>query len=474
MTREKFIELVKNKTNDTVDVSEFNFINELSYGKCICKICGNVFEERADSLTRIGRKCNKCFKRKNLNKKVSTLEDVLNKINKFNNISITNYIDTKHYCLAKCNNCGHEWIPCVNDLINGHGCPKCAIRKLKEQWCDKHPNQIKTNVKLKKTDEEKRNGYKNIFIEKSIKKYKDRFSYENIEYVNKNTEIKLFCNKHKHYFNVKPKNHLMQYSGGCKFCIKEHENEISYSKKMTLELWKERCAKKWNNKYDYSLVTELNDFNNDIVKVICPIHGVFEIKAKTHIHDTGCKECTNRLPITYDNFFKKAHNVHGDKYDYSLVDRNITENTEIIEIICPIHGKFKQTINVHLSSCGCPTCNESHLEREVRLFLINNNIEYEPQKRFDWLGRQSLDFYLPKYNIGIECQGSQHFIADNYYSELGKVQEYDKKKRLLCKENGIELIYYQNKKYNKYSFDITNKIFNNIDELYSFLKILMA
>ena len=27
------------------------------------------------------------------------------------------------------------------------------------------------------------------------------------------------------------------------------------------------------------------------------------------------------------------------------------------------------------------TCNESHLEREVRLFLINNNIEYEPQKK---------------------------------------------------------------------------------------------
>ena len=42
-------------------------------------------------------------------------------------------------------------------------------------------------------------------------------------------------------------------------------------------------------------------------------------------------------------------------------------------------------------------------------FLKENNIEFETQKRFKWLGGKSLDFYLPKYNIAIECQGLQHF-----------------------------------------------------------------
>ena len=60
----------------------------------------------------------------------------------------------------------------------------------------------------------------------------------------------------------------------------------------------------------------------------------------------------------------------------------------------------------------------NHLKNKDAFFLIphtkiyffrQNKIEYEYQKRFIWLGKQSLDFYLPKYNIAIECQGEQHF-----------------------------------------------------------------
>ena len=43
-------------------------------------------------------------------------------------------------------------------------------------------------------------------------------------------------------------------------------------------------------------------------------------------------------------------------------------------------------------------------------FLQMNEIIYIEQKKFkDWLGAQSLDFYLPEYNIAIECQGLQHY-----------------------------------------------------------------
>lgn len=31
-----------------------------------------------------------------------------------------------------------------------------------------------------------------------------------------------------------------------------------------------------------------------------------------------------------------------------------------------------------------------------------------------FLGRQSLDFYFPKYKIGIEYQGKQHFASVEY------------------------------------------------------------
>lgn len=58
-----------------------------------------------------------------------------------------------------------------------------------------------------------------------------------------------------------------------------------------------------------------------------------------------------------------------------------------------------------------------------------------------------MDFYLPKYNIGIECQGGQHFkVVDHFGGEEGFKQrkELDERKRKLCDENGVNLLYYSN------------------------------
>lgn len=54
-------------------------------------------------------------------------------------------------------------------------------------------------------------------------------------------------------------------------------------------------------------------------------------------------------------FIKKAKEVHGDKYDYSLSqyhhDRSIRTT-----IICPIHGPFEQRPKNHLAGRGCRAC----------------------------------------------------------------------------------------------------------------------
>lgn len=84
---------------------------------------------------------------------------------------------------------------------------------------------------------------------------------------------------------------------------------------------------------------------------------------------------------------KQREKFIGDKYDY----KNITKVSarSKVNIIYPIHGEFLQNAKSHLNGCGCPLCKESKLEREIRLFLQDNNINFEYQKRFDWLGRQS-------------------------------------------------------------------------------------
>ena len=61
--------------------------------------------------------------------------------------------------------------------------------------------------------------------------------------------------------------------------------------------------------------------------------------------------------------------------------------------------------------------------------------------------------YLPVYNIGIECQGIQHFFPTDFAgkgkewveNEFLHIIELDKNKQTLCRENSIKLIYFTTK-----------------------------
>lgn len=70
---------------------------------------------------------------------------------------------------------------------------------------------------------------------------------------------------------------------------------------------------------------------------------------------------------------------------------------------------------------------------------------YKGQKKFEWLCRQSLDFYLPDYNIAIECQGNQHFEPIEHFGGkqmLLYFKDRDYRKYTLCKTNCIIILYY--------------------------------
>lgn len=147
-----------------------------------------------------------------------------------------------------------------------------------------------------------------------------------------------------------------------------------------------------------------------------------------------------------ERFIKKARLIHGDKYDYS---RSVyVKAKEKICIICPIHGEFWQTARNHLYlKQGCPRCSESILEKSVCLFLEKEHFTYEKCKHFPWLGKQHLDFYLPKYKLAIECQGIQHYKPIEFFGGDEAFKQYlslDKRKLDACKQNGVKLIYYSN------------------------------
>ena len=115
-----------------------------------------------------------------------------------------------------------------------------------------------------------------------------------------------------------------------------------------------------------------------------------------------------------------------------------------------------------LTGQGCPYCKQSHLEKIIEKELNERGINFIYQKRFKWLGKQSLDFYLPEYHSAIECQGKQHFQNDGLFECLETQTKRDNKKRDLCSDNNIKLYYFSN-----LNISYPYKVFEDVNELFN-------
>ena len=295
----------------------------------------------------------------------------------------------------------------------------------------------------------------NDFIKKAIKKHGNKYDYSKVDlkHRDENGKICIICPEHGEFWQT-PDNHL---SGkGCATC--------GGTKKSDTEKFVIKARKVHGDKYDYSKAEYVDSTTK--VCIICPEHGEFWQKPNNHLSGQGCPECcinnrANRKRLTLESFIERSQEIHGNKYDYSKV-KYINNSTKVC-IICPIHGEFLQTPGKHLIGQGCPICSESRLEEETRVLLESNNLKFEYQKRTSWLGKKSLDFYLPDYNIAIECQGKQHFIASDFFGGEKRLLETklrDREKADLCKSNGIKLIYYN---YNENINILKNKLYKKIE-----------
>lgn len=141
-------------------------------------------------------------------------------------------------------------------------------------------------------------------------------------------------------------------------------------KPYTQEEFLEKCKFIHGDKFDYSLVNYIN--NKTEISLICQKHGVFSIKPQSLISSRahGCQKCghetiNRKNTKTQEQFIKDAKQIHGDKYDYSLVEYK--KGYISVTIICPNHGPFKLKPVDHTSSrqYGCRRCHMSKGESKI-------------------------------------------------------------------------------------------------------------
>ena len=328
------------------------------------------------------------------------------------NYSKVEYVNSKTKVCIICSEHGEFW-QAPSQHLSGRGCPVCGFEKIRES-----------------------NSFsKEEFIKKTREKHGGKYNYDKVKYINSYTKVCIVCPEHGEFYQT-PRDHIRGI--GCPKCSGKFVP--------TKEEWIEKARKVHGDKYDYSKIEYVN--NKTKVCIICPEHGEFYQTSNAHLQGCGCPTCgqivrnDSKRPSLSD-FITKSHEVHGEKYNYSKTEY-VNTRTKVC-IVCPEHGEFYQTPRDHIRGIGCPKCNLSHLERNVMNYLDEVGITYDYQKHFDWLGRQSLDFYLPDYNVGIECQGEQHFFPVDYFGgekTFKKISERDKRKKALCEKYGVKLLYF--------------------------------
>jgi hypothetical protein len=269
------------------------------------------------------------------------------------------------------------------------------------------------------------------FIEKAKLRHGERYDYSLVDYNGAKSKVDIICHRHG-LFNQTATGHLR--GGGCGKCV----NNI----KLTTEQFIERGRLKHGECYDYSLVKYVNKSSK--VDIICQVHGVFSQRAENHLRGDRCPSCTNNKRLTKAEFIKKSVSVHGERYDYSLVE--YSNNSKKVKIICLKHGVFEQGPNNHLNGNGCPRCKESKGELSIREFLIKNEIVFVQQHRFETCRNVlplPFDFYLPNHKTCIEFNGRQHYVPIRCWGGdegLKNLQICDNIKKTYCDNNKITLL----------------------------------
>ena len=278
------------------------------------------------------------------------------------------------------------------------------------------------------------------FISKSHNVHNNKYDYSLTTYINNRTPVIIICPIHGEFEQI-PKSHLSGH--GCKQCGRlSQKQKMSY----TLNDFIEKSKILHNNKYDYSLTTEYINGETQ-VPIICPIHGVWYQKPRLHLKGYGCTKCSILSQYkTTEQFIHEAYNIHGNKYDYSLV--NYKHSHYSITIICPIHGEFKQSPQLHLRGSGCKKCKTSKGENKITTWMNRNNIKYHQEYKFEgcvYKRKLPFDFFIPSLNICIEYDGEQHYINRpnsiwGRNNNFQKIQIRDSIKNKYCHDNGILLI----------------------------------
>ena len=168
--------------------------------------------------------------------------------------------------------------------------------------------------------------------------------------------------------------------------------------RLTTQEFIDRARATHGDKYGYAF--SVYQGNHTKLMIHCPEHGMFEQRPNNHMNGQNCPYCSDKKH-TNESFIQKATELHGDRYDYSLVKyKGIFTK---VTIICREHGKFEQSPDSHLNQkSGCPKCKFKKLATDrkfsVREFIEKANIIHKYKYNYE-----KIAYVNSQTNVTIVC-----------------------------------------------------------------------
>ena len=170
-----------------------------------------------------------------------------------------------------------------------------------------------------------------------------------------------------------------------------------------------------------------------------PEHGS-ELKSIVHFTrgegNIDCNKC-HSISITHPNL------VEYLVYKENAVKYSIGRK-ENVSVKCPDCGFIKGMKLHNLMNRGfsCPRCSDGipYPEKFFFSFLEQLNMDFKTQlskTTLDWCSSYQYDNYIDDINIIVETHGIQHYEEKKIWGSLKEIQENDRIKEQLAKENGV-------------------------------------
>lgn len=290
------------------------------------------------------------------------------------------------------------------------------------------------------------------FIHKSKLIHGNKYNYSHVVYKNAKTKVKIICDN-GHTFEQSPDAHL---SGkNCLICTNKN------TEKLNIKKFIEKSNLLHKEKYDYSKFQYVN--KGSISIIICPIHGEFKQMSREHLNGSGCKQCYyNLIRTNIIDFINISNEKHKNKYDYSLVKFNRT--SDHVDIICPIHGVFKQTAITHMNKYGCAICSNKSIIKSQDDYINECNLKHS--NKYDY---SKTKYTGSKNIINVTCKihGDFEINSSSHQSGQGCKKCYGNTSKMeiewIKSFNDSNLAMYQevvvcDRKFKPDAIDYTNKI----------------